>query len=267
MVDSHYVSEASKKRGDPATPKAECILSTAPGMTKGLQATHGPEENTSESASLRPGQPASNRAEFFSLSSHKKNIFSWYAGIFSDTSTGDTLENSETNKQDFKSDVPNDDKLDESLIIDEKQISDTLTTMHLSLSSSRFKKYREYRKCPIGTVQEVNARLAALMKKDEQARRKPGKGVSPRRRNGNHDNEQDSPEADHVQYLSASTSDSEEISTGGRNRDRLLKEKKAFVHTLKKLHQLFLPLKYTSEMTEKYWGAVNLLLQVWVCDW
>ena len=250
------------KKGDTLTPKSELILGTAPGMTQERQATLGPEENTSQTTSERPSQSAQTHTQFLSLASDKKNIFSWYAAVFSDDSTERTTKNTETNRQDQESDVHNDGKVDKSFLVDENKIADTLTTMHSSLCTSEFKRNREYRQCPTGTVQEVNARLVALMKEDEQARRKPKTKDSTRRQNGNDGTEHDSPESDHLRSLSASSSDSEEISTIERNSHPLLKKKRKFVHIMKKLFQLFLPLRYTSEMIAKYWGAVNLLLQV-----
>ena len=250
------------KKGDTLTPKSELIFSTAPGMTQELQATLGPEESTSQTTSERASQSAQTHTQFLSSASDKKNIFSWYAAVFSDDSTERPTKDTETNRQDQEFDIHNDGKTDKSFLVDENKIADTLTTMHSSLCTSEFKRYREYRKCPTGTVQKVNARLVALMKEDEQARRKPKTEDSTRRQNGNDSTEHDSPESDHLRYLSASSSDSEETSTIGRNSHLLLKKKRKFVRVMKKLFQLYLPLRYTSEMIAKYWGAVDLLLQV-----
>lgn len=245
------------------TPKPETILSTAPGTTQEVQATPAPEENSSDTTSTRPSQPAPNHANSRSLASEKKTVFFWYAAVFSDISTVYTIKNTGTKQQDQDLDVHNNDKLDDCVLIDEDKIADTLTTMHSSLCTSEFKKYREYRKCPTGTLQEVNARLAALMKEDEQARLKSRNGNSRRRHRSNDDTEQDSPESEyHVPHISASISDSEDTSTNGRDYHRLLKRKRKFVRIMKKLFQLFLPLRYTSEMITKYWGAVDMILQV-----
>ena len=250
------------KKGDTLTPKSELIFSTAPGMKQELQASLGPEENTSQTSSERPSQSAQTHTQSLPLALDKKNIFSWYAAVFSDDSTERTTKNTETNRQDQEFDVHNDGKMDKSFLVDENKIADALAKMHSSLCTSEFKRYREYRKCPTGTVQEVNARLVALMKEDEQARCSPKTEDSARRQNGNDSTEHDSPESDHLRYLSANSSDSEAISTIGRNSHLLLKRKRKFVRIMKKLFQLFLPLRYSSEMIVKYWGAVDLLLQV-----
>ena len=216
-------------------------------------------ENASEEASKRRGQSAPSHTQFKSLASDKKNIFSWYAAVFSDTSTEYTIRNTETDQQDPDLGAHNDEKLDKGFSVDENKIADTLTAMHSSLCTSEFPKYREYRKCPTGTVQETNAQLAALMKEDVQAKREPKSGDSARRHNGNNGTE---PELDRGRCLSTSTSDSEGTSRSERHYHRLFKRKRRFVHVMKELFQVFLPLRYTSEMIAKYWGAVNVLLQV-----
>ena len=244
------------------TPKPETILSTTPGTTQELQVTPSPEKNSSEAASKGPSQPAPNHTKVQSLPSDKKSIFFWYAAVFSDTPTVHTTITTKTKQQDQNLEVHSHDKLDESFSVDENKIADTLTTMHSSLCTSEFKKYREYRKCPTGTVQQVNARLAALMKEDEPAKNNPRNEGFKHRHRGNDGTEQDTPESDHERFISASSSESEYASTNVRGHHRLLKNKRKFVGLMKKLFQLFLPLRYTSEMITKYWGAVDLLLQV-----
>ena len=262
LNDNNYPREASMKRGDPLNPKFEQIPSTALGTTQELEATPGLVENTSGTTSKKPSQNAANHSEFLNLAPEKENIFSWYAGVFSDTSTEDTLKDSEIRQQDRSLGVHTDGKLEEKFIVDENKIADTLTTMHLSLCTSEFKKYREYRKCPSGTASEVNARLAALMKEDEQTRHKLRNGDSRRRHSITDSIKNDSPIPDRAPHLSASKSDSEDNSTSGRDYHWLLKRKIRFVRVMKKLFQLFLPLSNTSEMSAKYWGAINFLLQV-----
>ena len=245
-------------------PKPEIIPSTAPDMTQKLQApaSPSPEENSSDTTSKKPSSNAPNHPNFQSLASDKKNIFFWYAAVISDTSTEDTIQNTATKQQNENFNVHNSDKLDEMVVVDENKIANTLKTMHSSLCNSEFEKHREYCKCPTGTVQEIKVRLATLMEEDEQARRKPRNADSKRRHSGDDSFEQDSPESDHEPYFSASASDWDQPSTSGRGYHRLLMRKRRFVSIMKKLFQLFLPLRYTSEMTSKYWGAVNLLLQV-----
>ena len=243
-------------------PNPETIPSTAPGTTQKLQASPSPEENSSDATSKKPSSHAPNHTKFQPLASDKKNIFFWYAAVIKDTLTEDTIQNTATKQQNQDLDVHNNNKLDGSFVVDENKIANTLTTMHSSLCNSEFKKHREYCKCPTGTVEEIKVRLATLTKEDEQARRKPRDADSKRRHSGDDSFEQDSRESDHEPDFSASASDSDQTSTSGRAYHRLLERKRKFVSIMKKLFQLFLPLRYTSEMTSKYWGAVNLLLQV-----
>ncbi|KAL8791931.1 MAG: hypothetical protein Q9195_005507 [Heterodermia aff. obscurata] len=258
LVDSGYIRRASRESEDPLTRQPGHALSTAPGTTQELPDNPGPVQSTSETTSKGPSQSAPSHTELLSLASNKKTIFSWFAAVFLDISTKHAIKNTEINQQDQKLDVYNDDKLDKSFSVDGNKIADTLTAMHSSLCTSEFKKHREYRKCPNGTIQEVNAKLTALTKEYEQARRKSTNGDSTGRHNGNNGTQQ---ESDRVPYLFASTSDSEEVSPRGRGYHRLLERKRKFVRIMKKLFSLFLPLSYTSEMTAKYWGAVDFLLQ------
>lgn len=127
-----------------------------------------------------------------------------------------------------------------SYVIDKTWIEDNLAEMHSSLSSSRFRRYREYRKCPMATVEDVNATLAGVVTKDREAM------------------------SEHDEQLkdSASFTDSEDFEIVSSRFDTHAKE--SFVRTMKVIFKFFLPLGQTSEMIAKYWGAVNLLIQV--CD-
>lgn len=123
-------------------------------------------------------------------------------------------------------------------VIDKTWIEDNLAEMHSSLSSSRFRRYREYRKCPMATVEDVNATLARVLANDTEAM------------------------SEHDEQLehSANSTDSEDSEIVSRHFDT--HAKKRFVRTMKVIFRFFLPLAQTSEMVAKYWGAVNLLIQV-----
>ena len=158
-------------------------------------------------------------------------------------------------------------------LFDNTRLENILVDMHSSLSTSGFRKYREYRRCPSNTVEEVYNTLRLPIEdfqEDSQGRDRErwqsaepyGDGIN---RTENDSEASDNAVASRPRRKRSSTRykrRSSSRSPSPLSVHSKASQQKKFVQISKTLFQLFLPLTRTSEMVFKYWGAVNALLQV-----
>lgn len=190
--------------------------------------------------------------------SDEKTVFSWFAAIPDDSEARNGRFQDRHLDQHNVANSKNI-KVKREFGVDEAKIEDTLAKMHSSLSASSFRSNGDYRRCPSGTVEEVNATLERL-RKDEETHQKRDQSP-PRQR---HDSKRYQPQVYNDVRGSYSTGNPNlrESFIAPQGYAGLVQAKSRFFHIMKALFQTFLPIDYTSDMVAKYWGAVNLLLQV-----
>ncbi len=169
--------------------------------------------------------------------------------------------------------------------VDADRLEDIFSMMHDSLCAKKFKKHREYTACSSATIQDIDTTLAQLLEKkkmQETAREHPGRRrhetnpinvtrLDPDTVGGESEGHRNDIQEDR------SSSDTEEIIVERRNRrssdgsedvifsrrgSEHLKRIKKFIRIAKALFELFLPLQYSSKITAKYWGPIQVLIQV-----
>lgn len=187
---------------------AETSTISSSGKTSGsrqaAQTSVTSKEVRSEAASTTPSKSAPTGSKPISLFvSDRMNLFSWFAAV-PDTSKAPNEQSRKRSQQDHNSGAHNNLKGKQSYIVDEKRIEETLTDMHFSLCGSNFKKHREYRKCPSGTIHDVEAELARIAKEDSKAYKGPRERSSKGRRDGSNRAEKDLTESDNSQRSSPS---------------------------------------------------------------
>ncbi|KAL8757990.1 MAG: hypothetical protein Q9184_004061 [Pyrenodesmia sp. 2 TL-2023] len=221
--------KASAKSANSTTSTFSAQTSLRLDVRRGSQASPGLKESLPGATKATPSRSTSKGIESLESRADEENVFSWFAAVPNTSPKRNTVGRAEYKE-----------KMEEkpSYVIDKSWIEDNLAEMHSSLSSSRFRRYREYRKCPMATVEDVNATLARVVANDREA----------------------SSEHDEQSKHSASFTDSEDSEVVSRHFDT--HAKKSFVRTMKVIFKFFLPLEQTSEMVAKYWGAVNRLIQV-----
>ena len=138
-------------------------------------------------------------------------------------------------------------------LVDRNKVENTLADMHSYLCASQFRKHREYKKCPSSTAEALDNLVARLIQEGRSTKAEPQRRRS-RPENGDRAREDESLEEYSYKKYQEEISRSEE--------KRLLGRKRSLVKISKTLFQFFLPLEFTSEVGAKYWGAVQLLLQV-----
>lgn len=214
----------------------------------------------SDSSGRRRSKPFLNRMNVKLASSDNANIFSWLAAVPSH-SEAPKRQSRDRSIPDHTIDVNENIEAGQSFLVDRNKIEDTLTDMHSFLCTSQFKRNREYRKCPLSTVEEVEATAAQLLRKERNPETEPNKRRRRRRAKRSNRDDSDSEKEPSRASGDITASDSKDSDRGARHqrRTRMMKE---FVKISKTLFQLFLPLDFKSEMVSKYWGAVNLLVQV-----
>jgi len=221
----------------------------------------------SDSSGGRRSKPILKRMNVKLASSDNANIFSWLAAVPSH-SEAPKRQSRDRSIPDHTVDVNENIEAGQSFRVDRNKIEDTLTDMHSFLCTSQFKRNREYRKCPLSTVEEVEATVAQLLREERSPETEPGKKRRRRRRakRSSRDDSDSGTEGSRASgdrartwTITASDSKDPDRGSGRQRRTQMIKE---FVKISKTLFQLFLPLDHKSEMVSKYWGAVNLLVQV-----
>lgn len=200
-------------------------------------------------------------------SNNSVNIFSWFAAVPSPSSMS---QRQPRHKSDIKrtNDVSEDIEAGRSFLVDRNKVEDTLTNMHSFLCTSRFKKHREYRKCPVSTPEEVEATLATLIRGKPNPESEPTENShrnrqAKRSKRDDSDSEKEGIRASDGKGRSPPIMASDtEVMAGRFMRQHHAQMSKRVTKTSKALFQFFLPLHYKSEMVLKYWGAINLLIQV-----
>ena len=140
--------------------------------------------------------------------------------------------------------------------VDWARVEDSLTDMHSYLCTSQFKKSREYKRCPSSTMGEVDTIIEQLKQEVPEPKKKDSRHRS---RASSHDDSDDSESG-----IKSREQIRDEIQS--LEHERRMREKKKLVRISKTLFEFFLPLEFSSEMISKYWGAVQLLLQVRSCS-
>lgn len=259
--------ETSTKSADlaPTSPEVSCSRRSSTKRNFGVSSNlSGPELDLSEG---RLNKPLPKRTNFNLASSDNAHLFSWFAAV-PNHSTTPKCQSQERSNPDHTIEVTEHIEAEQNFLVDRNKIEDTLTDMHSFLCTSQFKKNREYRKCPLSTVEEVDATLAHLIRGERNHEPEPvRKSHQPRRANRSSRNDSDSggggsrASDDNVRSSSTTASDPSESARRliDRHRPQMMK---TFMKISKTLFQLFLPLDYKSEMISKYWGAINLLIQV-----
>ena len=154
-------------------------------------------------------------AKQFSIHDDESHLLLWFASIpqipQDTTDATSTQSHSSTTSDRYRG-----------FSIDWDKIENILTDMHSYCMASRFKKYREYRECPSGTLNDINSTLKQCY--------------------------------DQLKSLPSSKTSKHQQRAGRRLMH--------FVLIAQQFFRLYLPLRYTSEMLSKYWGAIHCLLQV-----
>lgn len=210
----------------------------------------------SDSSEAKLNESLPKRKSIKLASTDESHIFSWFAAI-PNSSKMSIGQSQDRFPQDYTINVDEGVKAKQSFLVDRDMIENTLMDMHSYLCTSQFKKNREYRKCPVGTIGEVNATLASSVQEEQTANSEP---VTKSHRS------RDASDGEKEGLKESGDIISDSVSDGSFRRIQhqfSAKRKILFVRITKKLFQLFLPLDHTSAMVLKYWGAVKLLLQVW----
>lgn len=238
-----------------STTSKESILSTTQ-ATSGFQQHEGQDTDTA-----RETQAPLNLNHTYSAAFDERKVFSWFAAIPDDSEARDgRVQGLHLDQHNVAS--SNNVRVKRNFGVDEVKIRDTLAKMHSSLSTSSFGKCGEYRRCPSGTVKEVNETLAWL-RNDEEAHHERDRSVPRQRHDINDHQPQGLAEYDYIQgNCSAGSTHLQKSFITHQGHVGFVQTKSKFVHIMKALFQTFLPIDYTSEMVAKYWGAVNFLLQV-----
>lgn len=255
--NSRQSRKAFAKSANSKTSTSSAQISLGSDVRRGSQASPGLKEGLPEATEATPSRSTSKGNESLQPGTDEENIFSWFAATPNTPKTRNTLGRAES-QQEYKGNM----KEKQSYVIDKSRIKNILAEMHSSLSSSRFRRHREYRKCPIATVKDVDATLARLVTNDRDAMSEL-EGRKRRHLPRIEDSSgQDSTDSSDVQSKHFASSTGSEDSSQIESRHNNLIAKKKFVRTLKLIFKFFLPLEQTSEMVAKYWGAVNFLIQV-----
>ena len=199
---------------------------------------------------------------------NESHIFTWFAAIPKDSRMHKRQAQGLVNITDARTSQSV--KARQSFLVDGTKVEGMLTDMHSFLCSSRFKKHREYRRCPSNAVGEVDSACQERIQEYQNAMNeiKSEKQRRTRRREGDSRGESQSGQETRTKSRKTERSDSDGptgTSAAGKRRLNqrvsIMRERK-LIKLSKTLFQFFLPLDFRSDMVLKYWGAIKLILQV-----
>ena len=144
---------------------------------------------------------------------------------------------------------------------DMKKLQKTFADMDKRLRSNKYSRYsHEYKKCPSRTLEEVERRSLQILQEGEKSSKeaetgsKPGEDINSTAPNDDDGNSGEQ----HIHLHTDHFDDTRRIKALTKHSRQQMK----FLKTAKTLFTFFLPLGFISALVAKYWGAVDVLIEV-----